>query len=120
MFEVLLTVQLLGLIGLASLFYYVFVVKSELSNTLETNNNDIKQGMVFAIEQITQVSQNAGSSSYKDAKHMMELRLEEFKFMMLSKAGEYFSNKFLKTPMGIHQIMPPDEDNDNKPLEPTE
>ena len=120
MLEVLIGIQIIGLVGLG---VYIWKINNKLHDQIDENNNEIKEGIVYAIEKIAETTAGGSSNTYKDAKHMMDLRLEEFKFAMLSKAGEFLSNKFLKVPVGLHQMIQPDSESGkdiNKPDSPPE
>ena len=122
MFEVGLIGDLIIIIGLIGLFYYLTQIKLDVLKDLETKrdeNNEIL-GMIVQnfSEQISQGQEMAKDGGFKDAQKMMKLRMEEFKFGLLSQFAEYASNKFMKTPLGVHQIVAPDTEDMGNVLKP--
>jgi hypothetical protein len=107
------------LMVLISLFLYVMFTRSQIQETLQHNHDQLGQGIVQVVEQFQQNLTGNGQPTFKDAKQMMALRMDELKFMMLEKFASYASNKFLKADVGLHQVLPPAEGDINKPGEPT-
>ncbi len=112
-------VDLSVIIILISLFSYLIFVRNQLQRQLEHQHQDLGETLVAVVDQFSKNFSAEKQHTYKDAKNMMALRLEELKFVMLEKAASFASEKFFKTNVGVHQIMPPDETNDNKPNQPT-
>jgi len=115
MFEVVIIIQILSLSGFAVLFKMIRDTKQDVLKDMQENNNNMTGGMVMIAEKLQESFKSDNTQTYKDAKNMMNLRMEEFKFAMLAKAGEFISGKFMKSPVGIHQLMTPDEGNPLKP-----
>ena len=65
--------------------------------------------MVQVVEQFSKNLNDGAQHTFKDAKNMMSLRMEELKFMMLEKVAQFASNKFLKGDVGFHQIESPEK-----------
>lgn len=114
------------LIVVVSLFFYVMFVRDHLQKQLNHNHEDLGHTLVQVVEQFSSAVNNQTQGTFKDAKQMMTLRMEELKFMMLEKVASFASNKFLKGDVGVHQIMPPAESENpesgnlvNKPDDPT-
>lgn len=122
MFEVSIILNLVVIIGLILLFWYLTNIKLEVLKDLETKrdeNNEIL-GMIVQnfTEQISKGQELAKDGGFKDAQKMMKLRMEEFKFGLLSQFAEYASNKFMKVPLGVHQIVAPDTEEQGNVLKP--
>jgi len=103
-----------------SLFSYVVYTRNQIQKQLEHQHNDLGQTLIHVVEQFQQNLNEGTQTTFKDAKNMMSLRMEELKFMMLEKVASFASSKFLENPVGLHQMLSPEnETNDNKPIEPT-
>ena len=107
------------IILLTSLFLYVVYTRNQIQKQLEHQHLDLGQTHVHVVEQFQQNFNENSQPSFKDAKQMMSLRMDELKFIMLEKVASFASNKFLKGSVGLHQIEPPPDDDINKPPEPT-
>jgi len=74
------------------------------------------EGLVMLVEKIQSELVGEKQHTFKDAKQMMTLRMDELKFIMLEKVASFASNKFLKGNVGLHQIESPPDDDINKPV----
>ena len=122
MFEIVIIIQILSLGGFYALYRMISTVKVEVLKDLEQKkdeNNEILGLIVQNFsEQISASQDFAKDGGFKDAKNMMKLRMEEFKFGLLSQFAEYASNKFMKIPLGVHQLVGPEEEDGGNVLKP--